>query len=119
MRTVEHTVNHLDEPVVIHRVGGNFACPVCGLVWLRTETYESVNIMHSHDVCPCCKVQWGWHDIEQVPPDPARPPEVRWRRLRNQWLERVGWSDLALEQLRDNLGMDTDALMREAGRGEE
>jgi hypothetical protein len=118
MRTVEHTVNSLDEPVVVYRVGGNLVCPVCGFVWLRTETFKSLNILNGLEVCQCCKLQLGYHDIEHIPPDPARPPEVRWRGLRNQWLERVAWCDSALEQLRDNLGMDTETVRRDAGRSD-
>lgn len=114
---MESVINSLGERVDIRRKDGNFVCPICGFAWRGTETFKTENILNGLEVCQCCSTQLGYHDVEQIPPDPTRPAEVRWKQLRTKWLDKSGWPESALEQLRTNLGIDTDALKLEAGRG--
>jgi hypothetical protein len=116
----ERVTTDFGESVTLYRsTAGNVLCPVCGREWPETAEWDGPFYLNSLDVCDECETQWGWNDLKEIPPVPQNPPEKRWHKLRLKWLDRVGWSEPALRQLRANLGMDIDALMREAGRGKE
>lgn len=36
--------------------------------------------------------------------------DIIWERLRVEWLHRAGWSDDAIRQLQDNLGLTSEAV---------
>lgn len=70
------------------------------------------------EVCPKCCTQFGVDDFAAgVEPGPVWH-ERAWAVLRAQWLNRIGWPEWALTQLRENIAIDVEALKRKAGRAE-
>jgi len=96
----------------------HYACPVCrsfgyGQPWFEAEGDSFAG--PSFDICPCCKVQYG---LEDSVGDTSQTGALdkRWEELRIQWLNKMDWAAWALEQLKDNLGVETHEIERKEGR---
>lgn len=102
---------------------GLFVCPVCGGVlqveprWWPEELPVSTDAIEGYlsppaepDFCATCgnPLIFGG--------EPGAELSAPCEELRIEWLNRLGWPDEALEQLRRNLQVDTDTLRRRAGR---
>jgi hypothetical protein len=96
-------------------------CPVCGILGRPGEEdawhdigERSVNglpiVLGSYSICPCCNTEFGNDDA----PNPGESLAHAWASLRRRWLDRVGWTKDALEQLRRNLGITEEQLRQQA-----
>jgi hypothetical protein len=56
----------------------------------------------------------GFHDVDDVPPDPANPIMRRWAKLRIKWLDRIGWPDWALARLKRDLDLTREQILEAA-----
>lgn len=106
---------------------GRSACPVCGHIGGGRPPYsygefgedglpcgqrKSEWAKGSMDICPCCRTQFGLTDFQ---PDYPRFTQVQlWAKLRALWLDEVGWSESALRQLRDTLGVTENQARRDS-----
>ena len=93
---------------------GKLYCPICGSSQNGYAPY-AVDGIPSDEICPGCGTQFGSDDVPPISSQPM-PIELYFRTRRILWLSQIGWTESALEQLRTNLGIDTEALKREAGR---
>jgi hypothetical protein len=103
-------------------------CPVCGfishgvLAWSMGRSvdektgkeYGEATGGPSFDICPCCCTQYGLDDIFSK--DRKQTMLQIWNKLRINWLDRIGWTPEALQQLHDNLGIDTQEIKRQNGK---
>ena len=109
---VQMQLRRLGEIVTVCSDGVWSACPVCGYVTGGDLPYIGASPMGSgadaqrqfatpsFDICPCCRTQYGvddWVDGVTV--------ACQWEKLRQDWLNRVGWNEAALQQLHDGLGI--------------
>jgi hypothetical protein len=99
-------------------VSGGYPCPICGCLW---ETHPPISprsdgIMSAMwamgDVCEC-DVEMGV-DIFDAPGTPIGFMHYLITLLRGDWLERVHWSDDALEQLEARLGVSIEQARQES-----
>jgi len=102
----------IGEVLDIREIDGQSVCPVCGHLCYGTPAYSMCRSSTpeqpdkwsepfgcaSFDCCPCCNVQYGNDDY-----DDEHPVATMWNKLRFAWLDRVGWGEDALAQLRGNL----------------
>ncbi len=88
-------------------------CPVCGCVWSPgadhawdysgSKTEEGLPLVGpSGGICPCCITEFGNDDV----PEPGETLDEVWADLRERWLQKRGRDAAAMEQVRDNLGLD-------------
>ncbi len=76
-------------------------CPICATSFNGCEL--------KHNICPGCNIQFGDDDV------PTREfsdhtTEEYFNVVRVQWLNDNDWDTVLIHQLRDILGIDTDAL---------
>lgn len=65
------------------------------------------------DVCDDCEIEFGVD--EGCPPlAPIGTTHRQYAYFRARWLERIGWTQEAFDQLRDNLGMPEAQVRRNA-----
>jgi hypothetical protein len=101
-----------NETIIIYTDGARSACPVCGCISKGDDPYYALDAsadggsanlgtgVASFDTCPCCKTEFGnddWVDGVSV--------SEQWTVLRDRWLERQRWSEDALAQVFDGLGL--------------
>jgi hypothetical protein len=109
------------EIVEIRQAPGGYICPVCGFMHGGDPPYayhqsvlddgKSLSEPYgaaSFDVCPSCHVEYGNDDYAD-----GRSVASMWEQLRLDWLQRTGWSEAALAQLRENLGIPTPPSAKE------
>lgn len=97
--------------------GGESLCPVCGVIWLCGMAYYPAEpyATASDDICPGCKMQFGLDDNIGTG-CPVGAQAERWKELRIEWLDKSGWAEENLRQLRERLDIDTDTLKKECGK---
>lgn len=106
-RTV--TMENGDRVDVFETPSGEGVCPVCGcLIPGGPAWYQWADMKMAFPLdggtCSCCRTQWGYHDM--MGEDKSIGAQVRlWAKLRRAWLDEVGWSESALLQLRESLGI--------------
>ncbi|HVU27644.1 MAG TPA: hypothetical protein VHG71_07900 [Verrucomicrobiae bacterium] len=94
---------------------GKTVCPVCGILLGGDPPYRAVinesnkgtNLPEgaaSFDICPMCKTQYGEDDF--IEPSEKISTQQKWDELRRKWLDEIGWTPEALQQLHDNLDID-------------
>ena|SRR5579862_5079494 len=122
---MEFTIKHLrlfsgEEIEIRHTTDGQSVCPVCGYLAkgnppyresLQTNSAEPATEPKgspSFDICPSCKTQYGEDDF--VDSTENLSTKQRWNILRLQWLECIGRNPMALERLRQNLGIDPEKM---------
>ncbi len=87
-----------------------WACPICGVMTIELHGDDFFLPYYpdpeqgspSHAICRCCNVQYG---LEDFPWEDDASLDHMWSRLRIEWLNRVGWDEPSLAQLRENLGL--------------
>ena len=63
----------------------------------------------NYDICPRCKVQFGLTDI--MPDDAVdMTSEDHLNHLRIKWLDRTGWQQSDIDELREVLGINAEDL---------
>jgi hypothetical protein len=102
--------------------GGFYACPICGTpsdepLYMPNDgelgPKDEVSTPDFGEVCPGCRVEFGVE--EGVPPyAPISAMAQQHARLRIKWLNRVGWTPEALQQLREHLGISEEQVRHEA-----
>jgi hypothetical protein len=114
---------HNGETGSLHQLDdGSWACPICGEAWVRYPPYypNDGELGPHHDrssanlgeTCPGCDTEFGYDEC-MAPTSPVGAFRKRFSALRLAWLDREQWSDTALEQLRDHLGI-AEAELRKA-----
>ncbi len=63
------------------KVAHSHACPVCGY---KLDFAPWRDEAASHEICPCCGIQFGYHDTVVFDDDEPREREVIWA----EWRER-------------------------------
>ena len=81
-------------------------CPICATSFNGCEL--------EHNICPGCNIQFGDDDTPTWKYKDLTT-EQYFQVIRIQWLDKNNWDESLLNQLRDILGVDTDAL-REAAK---
>lgn len=107
------------ETIAIRQLAADeWPCPICGIPWPYppiTPARDNNDISHivDGDICDGCNVEYGTQVfyLPHAPLDGIRR-QLIWFRV--QWLDRVGWSESALRQLHDNLGITEDEARRQA-----
>ena len=106
------------EEIVIREIkdGDNKSvCPVCGFLFSGDLPWSMVRSVDestrkeygdafgaaSFDICPCCNTQYGLDDQFAMDGNPTMPQI--WGGLRSKWLDKTGWTEEALRQLKANL----------------
>jgi hypothetical protein len=103
------------EQLPVHQTDdGVYLCPICGFPVSDVAPYEDTYradgastgddepfATPSYEKCDSCGTYYGETDL--VLGDASL--QERWRELRRSWLDRVGWSASAREQLQ-NLGIE-------------
>jgi hypothetical protein len=98
------------ETITLHEMdNGHFACPVCGVDTAEPAYADGYGLdgegrqvtpvfaMGSHEICRCCRTQWGDDDY----PDEGKTTTEMWQALRTEWLRKVPDRAAAAEQLRN------------------
>ena len=118
IKAIHKKVLHNCEEIEIRETdNGQFICPICGSPEEGAPPYyaslgASV-AFGSDEICNCCEVQFGETDLMALDSAIGEQKQI-WEALRNKWLDKIGWPDWALQQLKDNLGLDVEALKRKA-----
>jgi hypothetical protein len=90
---------------------GRYRCPVCGDNWDDVPPY-SANGQTDFDICPSCHTAYGLDDCEHKA-HPGEPLAQRIARLRTRWLDGKGWSQSALDQVEQWLGLGREELEKQ------
>ncbi len=80
-------------------------CPVCGTSLGGCEAYYA-DKDPSSEICPGCNVQFG--DDDSSGRSDSKYIDEYFQLLRKEWLDRIGWLDWQVGQLRDVLGITVD-----------
>ena len=117
MKTHKKILDNGEEIEIRETDDGRFICPICGVAARGEPPYDealgAVIAYGSAETCSCCDVQYGHTDFIVLGSAIGRARQI-WEELRKEWLDRIGWPDWALQQLKDNLGLDVEALKRKA-----
>jgi hypothetical protein len=101
---------------------GSFACPICGTPWPYPPYTPNDGVLGPvhpvsapafGDVCEGCEVEFGV-DEGIASYAPVGYQRKQWAWFRTKWLDRVGWSDDAMRQVRENLGISEDQARKDA-----
>ena len=97
------------EPGVLREIGHHlYACPVCGEIWPEEPPiFPAVEEGHDSqwnlgEICRGCGCEMGL-DVGDGPDMAVGAVEYLFRLERGAWLDRIGWTDQALQQLEANL----------------
>jgi len=117
--TIHHIRLKSGEVIDIRETADGPVCPVCGFASAGDPPYglcrtvlqdgslgESYGAA-SFDVCPSCGTEYGNDDYAE-----GQTVTSMWDQLRIKWLDRAGWSDIALKQLQDHLNLTQEELER-------
>lgn len=107
------TTSFGEQAIIRRTTQGNILCPVCGYEEVDSSSWDLDGYVSSLDICPICNLQHGFDDIDVVPADPSNPIMLRWRKLRIQWLDRVGWPEWSIQQLQERLDLGIAQLQED------
>jgi len=94
--------------IVLPYDGKQYFCPVCAMPHGENFAY-GLNGSTNFDICPRCKVQFGLTDL--LPDDAGgMTSEDHFNQLRIKWLDRTGWQQEDIDQLREVLDINAEYL---------
>lgn len=96
---------------IVHPYDGEqYYCPICAMPHGQHSAY-GLNGSTNFDICPRCKAQFGLTDVK---PDDAGDltSEEHLNQLRIKWLDRTGWQQEDIDQLRQVLDIIAEDIRR-------
>lgn len=99
-------VNGLGHIVNVPFEGDNYFCPICGTDQNGYPAYQPDG-NPSNEICPGCGIQFGDDDVPKRGTSEITTADY-FQKIRIKWLNKTGWQEADLEQLKKVLGIVLD-----------